>query len=214
VRNRHPGSASASGRDRANFDPVARHEQIDPEQALEEFESGLARSAFGAATRASWRVESAQEDAHFTAAVNLLEKAGRRLLEGNDAAAAGLARRALAIEPTGDYETSPGALAASTLLFNEMADRCEAGHEEGGDAWLSELLAVFAAASGPVALEVARALDTLIENGVSRSEEKRIRAVARPGLRLEDPLDDVVDPDERVDVVLHMLRIVNELRSR
>ncbi len=79
---------------------MARGEAADPERAVSEFEARLKRSAFGDATRRSYRQESAEEDAHFTAARNLLQKAARRLADGREEAATSLIRRALAIEPT------------------------------------------------------------------------------------------------------------------
>jgi hypothetical protein len=182
------------------------------ERAVDEFEARLAASAFGAATRASFRLESSREDALFTAATNLLEKAMKRLAAGDDDGAAALTRRALALDHGADDQTPPGPLAASTLLIGELVERADAASTPGTGDRLGPLLALHRDADGPLAIEVARALDTLAELGLEPAEMRRIRAVARPGLRLEEPLGEVADPVERVRVVLALLRLVIDLR--
>jgi hypothetical protein len=192
---------------------MARNGSADAERAVGEFEARLAASAFGQATRASFRLESSQEDALFTAATNLLEKAAKRSAAGDDEGAAVLARRALALESGTDDETPPGPVAVSTLLVAELVERADAARATGGD-WLEPLLALHRQADSPVAVEVARALDTLAELGLEPAEVQRIRGVARPGIRLEEPLGEVVEPEERVRAVLGLLRIVVDLRVR
>jgi hypothetical protein len=191
---------------------VARDGSSAAGRAVDEFEARLAASAFGAATRASFRLESSQEDALFTAATNLLEKAAKRLAAGDPDGAAALTRRALALDHGADDETPPGPVAASTLLIGELVERADAASAAGGGDWLGSLLALHRDAAGPVATEVARALDTLAELDLEPAEVGRIRAVARSGLRLEEPLGEIRDPAERVQVVLALLQLVIDLR--
>ncbi|HEV7624406.1 MAG TPA: hypothetical protein VGO26_09730 [Amnibacterium sp.] len=192
---------------------MARDGSADAERAIDEFEARLAASAFGDATRASFRLESAQEDALFSAATNLLEKAMKRLAAGNEDGAIALARRALALDHGADDQTPPGPVAASTLLIAELVERADAAATSGDEEWLAPLLALHRDADGPLAVEVARALDALAEFGPGAAEVRRIRAVVSAGLRLEEPLGDVADPDERVRVVLGLLRLVLALRG-
>ncbi|MGN6743470.1 MAG: hypothetical protein ACTHJL_09270, partial [Amnibacterium sp.] len=72
----------------------------DPEQAIREFEARLDASAFGAATKASYRLESDEEDAHVAGASNLLEQALRHHGAGNEDTATALVRRAVTNTPT------------------------------------------------------------------------------------------------------------------
>jgi hypothetical protein len=192
---------------------MARDGSADAERAVDEFEARLAASAFGAATRASFRLESSQEDARFTAATNLLEKAANRLTAGDGDGAARLVRRALALGPGSDDETPPGPVAASTLLIAELVDRADAARASGDEDWLDPVLALHRESQGPLAVEVARGLDALAEFGLTPAETRRIRAVARRGSRLEEPLGEVAGPDERIEVVLGLLRLVLRLRD-
>ncbi|MCU1474252.1 hypothetical protein [Amnibacterium sp.] len=191
---------------------MARDGSAAAERAVDEFEARLAASAFGAATRASFRLESSQEDALFSAATNLLEKAAKRLAAGDADGAAALVRRALALDHGADDQTPPGPVAASTLLIGELVERADRASAAASGDWLGPLLALHRDADGPLAAEVARALDTLAELGLEPAEVRRIRAVARPGARLEEPLGEVRDPVERVQVVLALLRLVIGLR--
>jgi hypothetical protein len=185
---------------------------VDPEQVVDEFEARLERSAFGQATRASYLRESAEEDAHFTAARNLLEKAARRLAAGNDDGAAALARRALAIQPTLEHEALPAAMAAQMLVYTELVDRREAAGGGSGDAsWLGPVLDLFRQSAGPVRTEFARVLDALREAELAGDEERRLHGVVPVGARLEDPLSGVPEDGERVDVLLGMLRLLADL---
>lgn len=192
---------------------MARDGSADAERAVDEFEARLAASAFGAAARASFRLESSQEDARFTAATNLLEKAANRLAAGDEDGAARLARRALALDAGGDEETPPGPVAASTLLIAELVDRADAARAAADEDWLDPVLALLQDAEGPLAAEVARALDALAEYGGTPTETRRIRAVAPRGSRLEEPLGRLAAPEERVAVVLGLLRLVLRLRG-
>jgi hypothetical protein len=192
---------------------MAEDGRVDPERVLDEFEERLQHSAFGEATRASYRLESALEDAQITAARNLLEKAARELEAGDRDGAARFAGRALAIRAEVEGAVPPGPEAVSILLFTEMAERCDAGHRSADAGWLDPLLDAHRAASGQLAVEIERCLDSLAEYGVTPAEEQRIDAVTRRGSRLEEPLGEVDDEPTRVETVLGMLRVLLELRA-
>ncbi|MDH2444558.1 hypothetical protein QDR37_11435 [Amnibacterium sp. CER49] len=172
----------------------------DPERALAEFEQRLDRSAFGWATRASYRRESAEEDVALRAATNLLTKASRRLDLGQDTAAHDLARRALA--------QGAGALAASLLVFDALTGRIA----RGGDDVLDPVLVELGTLPAPIALELARNLDSLVALGVPPALERRVRAVVPSAPRFDEPLEALPDPDERLRAVLDLLRLAERIR--
>jgi hypothetical protein len=173
----------------------------DPERALAEFEQRLDRSAFGRATRASYRRESAEEDVALRAATNLLTKATRRLAAGQEAEAGDLARRALG--------QGAGPLAASLLVFDALTGRID----RAGDDVLDPVLDELGTLPAPVALELARNLDSLVALGVPPALEGRIRAVVPPAPRFDEPLEGVADPEERLQAVLDLLRLAERIRS-
>lgn len=181
----------------------------DPEQAMRDFEARLDASAFGRATKASYRLESEEEDAHVAGASNLLEKALRRLGDGNDEAAAALVRRAVAIAPTLEREALPAVVAAELLLYSELTDRHDRANGDPG--WLDPVLAVYERASGAVRQEFGGMLDALRAGELSGAEERRIRAVVPVDSRRSEPLAGVTDAEERAEVVLAMLRLLSEL---
>jgi hypothetical protein len=176
----------------------------DPERALAEFEQRLDRSAFGRATRASYRRESAEEDVALRAATNLLTKAARRLASGQEAEARDLARRALG--------QGAGALAASLLVFDALTGRIDRA-DDAPDAVLDPVLDELGTLPAPVALELARNLDSLVALGVPPGLERRIRAVVPPAPRFDEPLEGVADPDERLRAVLDLLRLAERIRA-
>jgi hypothetical protein len=173
----------------------------DPQRALAEFEQRLDRSAFGRATRASYRRESAEEDVALRAATNLLTKAARRLEIGQEAEAGDLARRALA--------QGAGALAASLLVFDALTVRVG----RAGDGALDPVLDELGSLPPPVALELARDLDSLVALGVPPALERRIRAVVPSAPRFDEPLEGVTGDSERLRAVLGLLRLAERIRA-
>ncbi|MGN6741665.1 MAG: hypothetical protein ACTHJL_00005, partial [Amnibacterium sp.] len=183
----------------------------DPEQAIREFEARLDASAFGAATKASYRLESDEEDAHVAGASNLLEKALRRLGAGNEDAAAALVRRAVAIAPTFTHEASPAVVAAELLIYSELTDRHDRAN--GDPAWLEPVLAAYGRATGVVREDFGGMLDALRAGELAGDEERRIRAVVPVDSRRNEPLAAVTDAEARAEAVLGMLRLLVELSS-
>lgn len=173
----------------------------DPERALAEFEQRLDRSAFGLATRASYRRESAEEDVALRGATNLLTKAARRLALGQEGEARDLARRALA--------QGAGALAASLLVFDALTVRIG----RPGDDVLDPVVGELGTLPAPVALELARNLDSLVALGVQPALERRIRAVVPAAPRFDEPLESLTDPEERLRAVLELLRLAERIRA-
>jgi len=185
--------------------------QQDVDRAIRDFEARLDRRAFGAATKASYRLESDEEDVHVVAATNLLMKALRRLESDEDAAVA-FVRRAVAIRPTLEQEPVPAVVAAELLLYGELADRHEAA---GSDpAWLDPVLDLLASADGAIRTEFAGMLDALAVGELAEADRRRIRAAVPDGVRRQEPMRDVTDPDARAEVVLGLLRLLAALSAR
>lgn len=183
----------------------------DPEQAIRDFEARLDASAFGRATKASYRLESDEEDAHVAGASNLLEKALRRLGDGDDDGAAALVRRAVSIAPTLEREALPAVVAAELLLYSELTDRHD--RAKGDPAWLDPVLAAYERASGAVRQELGGMVDALRAGELSGTDERRVRAAVPPDSRRTEPLAGVTDAGQRAEVVLGMLRLLVELSS-
>lgn len=183
----------------------------DPERAIREFEARLDASAFGAATKASYRLESDEEDAHVAGASNLLEKALRRLGAGEAAAAESLVRRAVAIAPTFPHEAPPAVVAAELLIYSELSDRHD--RAQGDPAWLEPVLALYGHSTGVVREEFGGMLDALRAGELSGEEERRIRAVVPVDSRRNEPLAAVTDAESRVAAVLGTLRLLGDLSS-
>ena len=156
-----------------------------------------ASAVFGDLRLAGSRREVDGEITRIRAAGNLLEKALRRLRDGDEAAATRLVARATDLRAERSDEFDAGPFAARAVLDDALR-----ALRQRDPSWLDTALPVLGRVGGPAATELARAL--LESDDLAPAERRRIRE-ATGEVPFGDPLRDAVDAD-RVPLVLAVLR--------
>ena len=160
--------------------------------------------ALGESRQASNRVGQRFSRVYSAAASNLLDKAVVRLRGGDEAAARAFVGRALDL-PYDDHEkVVPALWQVHMMLFDAFGDDVEAA-EPTDLGWLNRIESVVGEAEGPVQRELRSCLLALFDMALSSKEQRRLRLVVRD-VDNDEPFVGITDREERVDVVIGMLR--------
>lgn len=177
-------------------------------QRIEAYYEQLAHRPFGEAELESRRTLSLFSRAGLTAADNLLTKAARALVEGDQERVGHFVNRAVALGYDEHEQTVPAACAAGMLLFCAVTDELE-DSEEGDAAWLEAALAAMAAGSGWGQSEMRHVLVTVMQDYAVTPRESQLVRAAIAGVPERTELRDTtmtgLELVEAVTSVLHML---------
>lgn len=167
------------------------------------------RNALGVLRQSSNTIGFDQERAVTLAADNLLQKALRRLGDGDDAAARRFIERALALELDGEPSADPGAMGAHLLAWDVLRTPV-LDEEHDRSVWLERATAILDALQDPVRLEWLGVLHALVEDVDARTGARLEALVRESGAAEREPLEGIDSPHERAETVVGLLRAVLE----
>ena len=187
---------------------MARLSDDDFAALQEELDRDSAR-ALGDLRRADGAERNAEIEAWLAAGDNLAEKAIAALDTGDDARAAKLVQRIVAL-PVVDDEMRPGLMAVDLLLYNEIVDPSF----EGGDGrgLLDLPLRLLPTLDEPAADVLRHVLATLTDYDLPAGVRRRIEEVVPLERRLDPPFAGVA-ADALPGAVTAVLRLILRLRA-
>jgi hypothetical protein len=160
-------------------------------------------AALGPLREAAGRRASDQERAIRLAADTLLDKALRRLRDGDEAAARRFVDRALRLAVPGSDAGEEGALAVHLFVWDALRDAALGGTRED---WAERAAEVDGTLDGIARRAWRAALRSLADEGeLAGAVQRRIRQLASGVAADRDPFDGV-GHDDRVEATLRLLR--------
>ena len=167
-------------------------------------------NALGPLRDAAGRRASDQERAIRLAADNLLDKALRRLSDGDEASARRFVDRALQLAAPGSEPGEEGALAVHLFVWDALREAALRGEQEG---WLDRAAEADGRLDGVAQRGWRAALRSLADEGeLAAADQRRVRQLAAGVSADRDPFDGVPHT-ERVDAALALLGAVQSVSA-